>query len=127
MKDLFLKIDDFLKSFNKKYVYCGSISLYLNGMNINNFDDIDVDFIDCTEDEKVFIWPLGGPLELDKLSPIKEIPIEYKEIEFEGRKLLVSTLEYELKAREYLLQIPDYHKVEKVKKRIKQIKDYLNK
>ena len=47
MKDLFLKIDDFLKSFNKKYVYCGSISLYLNGMNINNFDDIDVDFIDC--------------------------------------------------------------------------------
>lgn len=127
MKDLFLKIDDFLKSFNKKYVYCGSISLYLNGMDINNFDDIDVDFIDCTEDEKVFIWPLGGPLELDKLSPIEEIPIEYKEIEFEGRKLLVSTLEYELKAREYLLQIPNYHKIEKVKNRIKQIKDYLNK
>ena len=119
MKDLFLKIDDFLKSFNKKYVYCGSISLYLNGMNINRFGDIDVDFINCNENEKIFIWPFGGPLELDKLSPIKEIPIEYKEIEFEGRKLLVSTLEYELKAREYLLQIPNYHKIEKVKNRIK--------
>ena len=67
MNDLIIKIDNLFRPLNKKYVYCGSISLYLNGMNINNFDDIDVDFIDCTEDEKVFIWPLGGPLELDKL------------------------------------------------------------
>lgn len=127
MDDLIIKIDDFLKSFNKKYVYCGSISLYLNGMDIDHFGDIDVDFIDCTDDEKIFIWPVGGPLELDKLVPLKGLPIEYKEIEFKGRKFLISTLEFELKAKEVLLKIPNYWKVEKVKNRIKQIQDYLNK
>lgn len=127
MNDLIIKIDDFLKSFNKKYVYCGSISLYLNGMNIMYFNDVDVDFIDCTENEKMFIWSIGGPLEVDKLVPLKEVPLEYKEIEFNGRKFLVSTLEYELKAREELLKIPNYWKVEKVKNRIQEIKNYLNK
>lgn len=127
MNDLIIKIDNLFRPLNKKYVYCGSISLYLNGMDIDHFNDIDVDFIGCTENEKVFIWIENEPLPIDKVVPIEGIPIEYKEIEFEGRKLLVSTLEYELKAREYLLQIPNYHKVEKVKNRIKQIKDYLNK
>ena len=94
---------------------------YLYGLQVDLQNQINY------ENEKVFIWIENEPLPIDKVVPIEGLPIEYKEIEFEGRKLLVSTLEYELKAREYLLQIPDYHKVEKVKKRIKQIKDYLNK
>ena len=87
MNDLIIKIDNLFRPLNKKYVYCGSISLYLNGMNIDHFNDIDVDFIGCTENEKVFIWIENEPLPIDKVVPIEGIPIEYKEIEFEGRKL----------------------------------------
>lgn len=125
-KDLIVNMDDFLRSFDKRFVYCGSMSLYLNGMDIDHFNDADIDFIDTSEDDKIFIWTKDAPLEIDKLSPLKGIPIEYKEMVFGGRQLLVSTLDYELKARERLLRIPNYWHKDKVKDRIQQINYYLN-
>ena len=126
IKELIVNMDDFLKTFDKKFVYCGSMSLYLNGMDIEQFNDADIDFIDTPEEEKIFIWTLDSPLKVDKLSPLKNTPIQYREMDFFGRKMFVSTLEYELKARERLLRTPNYWFKEKVSGRIEDIKDYLN-
>ena len=56
LDDLILQIDDYLRQFNQRFVYCGSISLYLNGCKeITKFNDIDVDYIDLTDKEKEWV------------------------------------------------------------------------
>lgn len=129
--NIILEIDKELKCLNEIYIYCGSISLYLNGIKeIITFNDIDIDFIYKTDAEKWQI-PLGfinKKYPTDKLSPISEIPIKYHEIDFYDRKLLISDLDYELKIREYLINnIPNYWYKDKALIRINQIKKYLNK
>ena len=129
LDELFLKIDDFVKREQQRYVYCGSISLWLNGMKneITEFHDIDVDFIDLTEAEKIWMnIDYSEKLAGDKLRPIPGIPIRYHSIIFNDREILVSDLDYEIEVREWLINnIENYSHKDKALKRIEQIKNFI--
>ena len=124
--NILFKIDDYLKTLNLRYVYCGSISLYLHGLNIKEIHDADIDFIDLSDNDKYYIYTNNYEyFPIDKMFDIG-FPIEYEEIEYKGRIFLIDTLEYELKTKYKLLEIPNYRKKEKVLKRIEQIKEFIN-
>lgn len=130
LDNIILEIDDFLKQFNVKYIYCGSISLYLNGIKeITKFEDVDIDFIDLTDQEKLEL-PIGlinGKYPIDKLHKIDGLNQRYHEINFHNRKLLISDLDYELKVKEYFIKkYKDYIFKDKALMRMEQIKKYLN-
>lgn len=128
LDDLILQIDDYLRQFNHKFVYCGSISLYLNGCKeITKFSDIDVDYIDLTDKEKEWVkTTFSDDLPGDNVTKINDIETRYHEITFHNRKMLISDLDYELEIRYELLKKPNYSKKEKVIDRINLIKRYLN-
>lgn len=127
LDDLILKIDDYFKSWKSRYVYCGSISLYLNGIKeITEFTDIDIDFLDFTEK---YILDYPGfcvcNLPVDMLTPVKGIERKYHEINFHGRKLFISDLDYELSARELFVKDLNYFYRDKALKRIELLKRYI--
>ncbi len=127
----FIDIDNFIREKGYRYVYCGSISLWLNGMKdeITDFGDIDVDFIDLTHNEKEWVdINYSDELIGDKLDPIPGLPLRYHKIVFDNRELLVSDLDYEIDVKKYFINnIPNYSHKEKALKRIEQIKDFLSK
>lgn len=128
LDDLILKIDDYIRQFNQRFVYCGSISLYLNGCKeITKFNDIDVDFIDLTDKEKEWMnTNFSDDLRGDNVTKINGIETRYHEITFHDRKMLITDLDYELEIRYELLKKPNYSKKEKVLDRINLIKKYIN-
>lgn len=128
--NIILDINDYISEFNLKFIFCGSISLYLNGITeITEFSDVDIDFCDCTQEEKLLIniGLIFKKYPIDKLSPVENIPLKYHEIDFYNRKLLISDLDYELNVREYFIkEYKDYIYKDKALMRIEQIKKYLN-
>lgn len=130
LDNIILEINNYLKKFNVKYIYCGSISLYLNGIKeIVSFNDVDIDFIDLNDEEKLEL-PIGIINEkypIDKLHKIEEIEQRYHKINFYGEEILVSDLDYEIEVREYFIkEYKDYIFKDKALMRIEQIKKYLN-
>ena len=125
-----LTADDYFRTLGVRYIYCGSISLYLNGINeITEFGDIDIDFIDLQKDEViklskyvVYTYPI------DILLPINGIERKYHRIDFYGREFLISDLEYELETKQYLIDnIDKYVYKDKALQRFDLINKYLNK
>ena len=128
LDELILYIDDNLKQLNIRYVYCGSISLYLNGIkNIKEFHDIDIDFIDILDENKKYIQtPRINNLNIDKLKHINNIKTRYHKIIFYNREFLISNLDFELEIKYELLKIKNYRKKDKLLDRINQINSYKN-
>lgn len=128
-KDIILSINEVLKKLDVKYVYCGDFSLYLNGVKeITEFEDVDIDFCDTPEEEKMSI-PVGLILDkypIDKLTPIEGIPLRSHEIDFWGEKMLISDLDYELEVKEYLLKNNLFNFPEGQPEKIQLLKKYLN-
>jgi len=126
---LFLSINNCLKQFNVKYVFCGDFSLYLNGITeVNEFEDVDVDFCESTEYEKLHI-NVGLILDtypIDKLVPIPGIPLKYHSIKLNDEDILISDLDYELEIKNELLKNPNYNKREQAIDKINLIERYLN-
>ena len=144
------QIDDYLKTLGLRYVYCGSISMIVHGMGLMNFHDADIDFVDLSDEEK-----LGVDVTEDVLPDYLDIDINkmfsdgledlrvgefYEEIEYEGRKFLVSKLEYEVEVRKRLIKMVvdkretdksnsewDLKFLEKCRTRITQIQNFLKK
>ena len=127
--DTVLSINEYLKQFNVKYVFCGDFSLYLNGIKeVNEFNDVDIDFYESTQDEKDHI-NVGFILDtypIDKLKPIDGIPLKFHTIKLNDEDISISDLDYELEIREYLQEHNlSLHPEEQVEK-IRLIKEYLN-
>lgn len=128
-KDIILSINEVLKQLNVKYVYCGDFSLYLNGIKeITEFEDVDIDFCDTPNEEKpsIPVFLILDKYLIDKLSPVEGIPLRYHEIDFEGEKMLISDLDYELEIDEYLLSNNLFRYPEGKAEKIQLIKKYLN-
>lgn len=127
--EIVLRINEVLKQLDVKYVLCGDFSLYLNGIKeVNEFKDVDVDFYESTDEEKLHI-PVGLILDtypIDKLKPIQGIPLKFHTIKLNNEDISISDLDYELEIKEYLQEHNlSPHPEEQVEK-IRLIKEYLN-
>lgn len=148
-----LQIDDYLKSFGKEFIYCGSMSLYLHGMYISEIHDIDVDFLGLDDNDKYYInltsdaqpdYIKNLDVMFDKMfgngfEDLREGNEYYEKVVFEGRTFLVSTLQYEIDARKRIIanlvktreeKGPSeliFNSLQKLRNRITQIQNFLKK
>lgn len=129
--DLILEIDDQLRQLGEPYIYCGSISLYLNGMTdyITDFSDIDIDFFTVIDELDLIQIPIsficGKPI--DKMRKIDGIERRYHKIVFCNREFLISDLDYELETKLRFIEDKNYFYRDKAIMRIKQIQEFINK
>lgn len=129
LDDIILNIDDYVKSLNVKYFYCGSLSLYLNGITeIKTFDDIDIDFYELSGDDlEMLPISIVNGYPVDKLQKLNSIEQKFHEITFHDRKIYISDLDYELETKEYLLSLPNYIFKEKASRERDLIINFINK
>ena len=90
-EDIILTCNKYLKeTVNSRFVFGGSYALFMQGIDLKrDFHDIDIKFLDLDVKERRNLKLDFSPA-IDKL-PNVDIPLEYKEIEFCGEKLLVFT------------------------------------
>ena len=130
LDSLILNIDNEVKKLNVPYIYCGSVSLYLNGMTeyITDFEDVDIDFFDMPELDLIML-PIGfvSGKPVDKLIKINDMERRFHKITFYDRELLITDIDYELETKQLFIQDETYRYRDKALQRIEQIKEFINK
>lgn len=86
---------------NSRFVYGGSIGLWLWGIDLGRAPhDLDVKFLDLSVQERKLLDLDGFTMKIHKLANIP-ISLEWKELEYEGLKILVFTPETTIAAKKY--------------------------